>query len=67
MSKDISIEILPNGRIKFKRGSKSHNENMKKIIYSIIGNDDKTICDVDKFFSGSEDVELLIGETIFCG
>ena len=66
-TEDISLEILPSGHIKFKRGDKDHNDKMKLIISSIIGDDDETMKTVEDFFSGSENTELLVGETIYCG
>ena len=64
---DLKLEVLPNGRLKFKRGDKAHNDKLKEILLSIIGEDKETIKRLDEFFAGSEDVELLIGDTIFCG
>ena len=67
MTEKIELEILPSGRIKFKRGDKDHNDKMKQIISSIVDGDEKVMEQVEEFFSGSEDVELLVGDTIFCG
>ncbi len=67
MTEEIELEILPSGRIKFKRGDKGHNDKMKQIISSIVDDDEEVMKQVEEFFSGSEDVELLVGDTIFCG
>ncbi len=67
MVEDLKLEILPSGRIRFKRGSRSHNTAMKQIICQFIDGDEDVIEELNKFFEGSEDVELLIGDTIFCG
>ncbi len=64
---DIKLEILPSGHIKFKRGDKTHNDKMRKIISSIIDCDEKIMAQIDEFFNGSENVDLLVGDTIFCG
>ena len=67
MIEEIELEILPSGRIKVKRGDKSHNDKMKQIISSIVDGDEEVMEQLEEFFSGSEDVELLVGDTIFCG
>lgn len=64
---NIKLEILPSGHIKFKRGSKAHNKEMRKIISFIIDEDKDILKDIDDFFNGSADTELLIGDTIYCG
>jgi hypothetical protein len=67
MTEEIKLEILSSGHIKFKRGDIAYNNKMRKIISSIIGDDDDQMAKVNKFFNGSEDVELLIGDNILCG
>ncbi len=63
---NITLEILSDGRIRFKRGSKQHNENMIKILSSVV--EDQEVMDgLVKFFEGSEEVELIVGDTILCG
>ena len=64
---DIKLEILPSGHIKFKRGDKAYNEKVRKVISSLVDNDDEIMRGIDEFLSGSEDSELLIGDTILCG
>ncbi len=66
MSENITLEILPDGRIRFKRGSKQHNKHMIEILTHVI-DDKNTMDELSEFFKGSEDVELLMGNTIFCG
>jgi hypothetical protein len=66
MAEELKLEILPSGRIRFKRGSKSHNECMIKVLSSVV-EDPKIVEELTEFFKGSEDVELLIGDTILCG
>lgn len=64
---DLKLEILPSGHIRFKRGNRDHNNEMKRIISKIIDEDDDVMEELSKFFKGSEDVEILVGDTIFCG
>ena len=66
MTKNITLEILPNGLIRFKRGDKAHNDCMKEILANIVDDYD-AIKEFDSFFSGSVDIELISGDTIFCG
>ena len=66
MIKDIKLEILPSGHIKFKRGDKAHNDKMKEII-SFLVEDEAVVKELKEFFDGSEEVEMLVGDTIFCG
>ena len=67
MAEEIKLEILPSGHIKFKRGDKVHNDKMRKIIFSFIDCDEQGMSTIEDFFNGSEDVDLLVGETILCG
>ena len=67
MTNDIKLEILPTGHIKVKRGSKEHNDKIKSIISDIVDGDEKIMKTMEEFFSGSEEVELLLGDTIYCG
>lgn len=64
---NVEFEVLPNGCLKFKRGDSLHNREMKKLICNIIDGDEYTMKELDKFFKGSEDIELLVGDTILCG
>jgi len=64
---DIKLEILPSGHIKFQRGDKKYNEKIRKIISNVVDHDEGIMKDIDEFLNGSEDSELLIGDTIFCG
>ncbi len=66
MSIDITLEILPSGMVRFKRGDKQHNECMINVLSQII-DDPKVMDELICFFKGSEDIELLMGDTIFCG
>ena len=63
----MKLEILPSGHIKFRRGNKEYNEKMRQIISFMVDGDEKILKDIDEFLCGSEDTELLIGDTIFCG
>ena len=67
MVEDLKLEILPSGHIKFRRGSKAYNDIIKRIILPLIEGDKETTKQVEDFFNGSEDVELLNGSEIFCG
>ncbi len=64
---DIKLEILPSGHIKFRRGDKAYNEKMREIISFVTDGDEKILKEMDNFLKESEDTELLIGNTIFCG
>ena len=64
---DITLEFLPSGHIKFKRGNKEYNEKVRDLISHIVDNDEEIMKGIDEFLVGSEDSELLIGDTIFCG
>lgn len=64
--RDITLEILSDGRLRFKRGSKQHNECMIRVLSNVV-DDPKVMEKLIEFFKGSEDVELLVGDTIFCG
>ena len=64
---DIKLEILPSGHIKFKRGSKEYNEKVRLVMSHIFNNDEEIMKDIDEFLIGSEESELLIGDTILCG
>jgi len=66
MTEDIKLEILPSGHIRFKRKDEEYNKRMRKIILSIT-DDEKILNQLDEFFKGSEETELLIGSEIFCG
>jgi len=63
---NIILQILSDGRIRFKRGSKEHNESMIRILSNIV-DDPKVIEELTEFFKGSEEIELLVGDTILCG
>jgi len=64
---NIKLDILPSGQIKFSRGDEAYNKKIRKVISSIVDGDEEVMKDIDAFLSGSEDTELLIGDTIFCG
>jgi len=66
MSDALTIEILSDGRMRFKRGTKQHNDNMIEVLSNVV-DDPKIMEEIICFFKGSEDVELLMGDTIFCG
>jgi hypothetical protein len=64
---DIKLEILPSGHIKFKRGSKKYNAKVRQVISHLVDNDEEIMSNIDEFLIGSEESELLIGDTILCG
>jgi len=64
---DITLEIMPSGHIKFKRGDKEYNSKIRQVISNLVDGDKDVMTEIDEFLSGSEDSELLIGDTIFCG
>ncbi len=65
--KDFKITILPDGKIKIKRGDKSYNKQIKNIISSLVDGEQKTMEELNCFLKGSEEVEVLLGDTIMCG
>jgi hypothetical protein len=67
MENSLKLDILPNGRIKFNRGDKEYNEKMKSIIFDLVNGDEDIMQKLDCFLKGSEEIELLVGDTIFCG
>ena len=67
MSDTIKLELLPNGRIQFKRGDLGHNLMLKEILSNLVDGDEIVMQRLDDFFKGSEDIEILVGDTIFCG
>jgi hypothetical protein len=64
---DITLEIMPSGHIKFKRGDKEYNSKVRQVISNLVDGDEDVMAEIDEFLSGSEDSELLIGDRIFCG
>ena len=64
---DITLEIMPSGHIKFKRGDKKYNSKVRQVISNLVDGDEEVMAEIDEFLSGSEDSELLIGDIIFCG
>jgi hypothetical protein len=66
MSIDITLEILPSGAVRFKRGDKQHNEQLAIVLAQVI-DDPEVMAELACFFKGSEDIELLMGDTILCG
>ena len=63
---DIKIEITPNGRLRIKRGGKEHNQHLLEILSKVI--DDKaTMEEIEEFAKKTEEVEVLVGDTIYCG
>jgi hypothetical protein len=63
----IALDILPSGHIRFRRGDREYNKRMREIISFVVDNDETVLREIDDFLIGSEDVELLIGDTILCG
>lgn len=67
MVKEIKLSILPDGRIKFKRGDKEYNKILLEILRNVVYLDSKTKENIEQFLRGSEEVKMIVGETIFCG
>jgi len=63
---DIKLEILSSGHIKFRRGNKKYNDKVKEIISFITEEDEEIMRNLEEFFKGSEDVEVIIGGR-YCG
>lgn len=61
---EISLEILPSGEVRFKRGDAEHNAALMSVLSEMYP---ERITEFEEFFKGSEDVVLLEGDTIFCG
>jgi hypothetical protein len=66
MSKHPTLEILSDGRLRFTRGNAEFNKNMIEILSEII-DDEEVMSQLHSFFQGSEEVELLVGDSILCG
>lgn len=67
MADNLEIKILPTGHIKFKRGDKDYNKKMIEILSQLVDGDEEKIKELEDFFKGSEEVEIIMGSTIFCG
>ena len=67
MTSDIKIEILENGNIRFGRGDKFYNNNIKDLISGVVEGDKDIIKEVTEFLKQSEDVKLIMGDRVFCG
>ena len=59
--KELEIEILPTGQIRFSREDPELQIILEKLI------DNKDIKEIEDFFKDSEKVKLLFGERIYCG
>jgi len=67
MLDDLKLEILPTGHIKFKRGDREHNKKLLEILSYLVEGDQEIIEELKEFFKGSEEVKVIVGDTIFCG
>jgi hypothetical protein len=67
MDETLKLEILPSGHVKFRRGDKEYNDKIKKVILPLVEGDKEVTQQLEDFFNGSEEDELLIGSEIFCG
>jgi len=64
--KDIEISFLKGtGEVRFTRGDKVYNAASKEILYKLV--DEKTKKELEHFFSGSEEIEVIFGDGILCG
>jgi hypothetical protein len=61
---DISLEVLPTGEVRFKRGDAEHNAALMSVLSDMFP---ERITEFEDFFKGSEDIVVLEGDTIFCG
>lgn len=56
---EITIFIQPNGSVLIPRGTKSQNEIVRNLMEQSI--------EVESFLSGTDDIELLFGDSTHCG
>lgn len=63
----LKLEILPTGHIKFKRGDRDHNQKLMEVLSHLVEGDREIIEELKIFFKGSEEVKVIVGDTIFCG
>lgn len=61
---EVSLQILPTGEVRFKRGDAEHNAALMSVLSEIYP---ERIAEFEEFFKGSEDIVVLEGDTIFCG
>jgi len=61
---EVSLQILPSGEIRFKRGDAEHNAALMSVLSEMYP---ERITEFEEFFKGSENVIVLEGDTIFCG
>ena len=59
--KELELEILPSGQIRFSREDLELESLLQKLI------DKKNIKEIKDFFKDSEKVKLLFGDRIYCG
>ncbi len=61
---EVSLQILPSGEVRFKRGDVEHNAALMSVLSEMYP---ERISEFEEFFRGSEDIIVLEGDTIFCG
>lgn len=61
---EVSIQVLPTGEVRFKRGDAEHNAALMSVLSDMFP---ARIPEFETFFKGSEDIVVLEGDTIFCG
>ena len=67
MAETLKLKILQSGHVVFGRGNKEYNDKIKRIILPMVEKDKEITKQLEDFFNGSEEDELLIGSEIFCG
>ena len=64
MNNEITLDVTGNGEIRFKRGDKEYNQSMIEILSQIAP---ERVSELEKFFNEGNEIELLMGDVIFCG
>ena len=61
---DIELDILPNGDIFF---SQTFDEKANAALRDILINADVDEEDIDRFFEDQKEVQILFGDSVWCG
>lgn len=64
-SKDIELEVLSTGEIRFRRNGKIVNDALVDILSGIT--DEKEIKKIKEFFDEMKDIEVILGDQLLCG
>lgn len=62
--KEITIDILPNGEIRYTRCDEKTNESLIKILTELAPDKKE---EIQKFLDGAKQIEVIIGSESLCG